>query len=121
VYLGELGGLDNLDFLGDAMALLNPIRWPEPFGLVMIGALAVGTPVVSFPEGAAPEIVRPGLNGFLCEDEDEMTHSIGRVDELDRGTCRASVEGSFSVARLVADQVMLYRRAIADWDPGAAS
>ena len=121
VYVGELGGQDKLDFLGGATALLNPIRWPEPFGLVMVEALACGTPVISFREGSAPEIVRPGLNGFLCDDEDEMVGAIGRIGELDRGVCRASVEESFSAAGMVAAHIPLYRQTISDWVPGPVS
>ncbi|HET9732382.1 MAG TPA: glycosyltransferase [Acidimicrobiales bacterium] len=116
-YVGELGGRAKLDFLAGASALLNPIGWPEPFGLVMIEAMATGTPVISFPAGAAPEIVRDGINGALCEDVEAMSEAIPSVATLDRSRCRASVEERFSVARMVEDHVDLYRRAIEGWGP----
>ena len=114
VYVGELGGADKLEFLGGATALINPIRWSEPFGLVMIEALATGTPVISFREGSAPEIVRHGRNGFLCDDELDMVHAIGRIGELSRRACRESVEASFSAGPMVDEHVALYRWVIGD-------
>ena len=116
VYVGEVGGQSKLDFLAEASVLVNPIRWPEPFGLVMIEAMACGTPVVSFALGAAPEIVTDGVNGFLCQDEAGMADAIGWALCLDRGGCRASVEHRFSLGRMVDDHVRLYRQALDDWD-----
>ena len=110
IYVGEVGGGCKLDLLAGAEALVNPIRWPEPFGLAMIEALACGTPVLAFPEGAAPEIVEHGRTGFLCSDEDDMASKIALAADLDRATCRASVEARFSTERMVADHVALYRR-----------
>lgn len=112
VYVGEVGGQRKLDLLAGAEALVNPIRWPEPFGLVMIEALACGTPVVTFPSGAAPEIVVDGRTGFLSADVDDMAAALGRVHELDRGACRARVEQRFSTDRMVEDHLRLYRRVI---------
>ncbi|MGD9701974.1 MAG: glycosyltransferase family 4 protein [Acidimicrobiia bacterium] len=114
VFIGEIGGRRKLELLGGAMALLNPIRWPEPFGLVMIEALACGTPVLSFAEGAAPEIVEHGRTGFLCADEDEMAAAIRLVPDLDRAECRARVEARFSTERMVEDHLQLYRRLLDD-------
>jgi glycosyltransferase involved in cell wall biosynthesis len=113
-YIGQVGGHDKIELLAGAEALVNPIRWPEPFGLVMIEALAVGTPVVAFPEGAAPEIVQHGRNGYLCRDEDEMVAHLARVGDLDRRECRRSAEEHFTVERMVADHVALYRRLLAE-------
>jgi len=113
VYVGQVGGAAKAALLGAAEALVNPIRWPEPFGLVMIEALATGTPVLTFAEGAAPEIVEHGRTGFVCRDDDEMADLLRRVGELDRAACRASVEARFSTARMVADHVALYRRLLA--------
>jgi glycosyltransferase involved in cell wall biosynthesis len=110
VYAGEVGGQEKLDLLAGARGLLNPIRWPEPFGLVMIEALACGTPVLAFPSGAAPEIVCDGVNGFLCVDEADMVRRLPHVARLDRRGCRASVEASFSTERMVADHLALYER-----------
>jgi glycosyltransferase involved in cell wall biosynthesis len=107
-YIGEVGGGDKLDLLGGARALLNPIRWPEPFGLVMIEALACGTPVLAFKEGAAPEIVEHGVTGFLCDDVDDMVRAVARLDELDRAACRAAVDRYFSTARMVREHVELF-------------
>jgi len=112
VYVGEVGGQYKLDLLAGAEALVNPIRWPEPFGLVMIEALACGTPVLTFVEGAAPEIVEHGRTGFLCADEEDMAARVGLVASLDRATCRASVAARFSTERMVADHLALYRRVL---------
>lgn len=109
-YLGEVSGDEKIELLRGAEALLNPIRWSEPFGLVMIEALVCGTPVLSFAEGAAPEIVEHGRTGFLCLDEDDMAARLRQVDTLDRSACRASAEARFSVDRMVAEHVALYRR-----------
>ncbi len=108
IFLGAVGGPDKLDLLGRAAALVNPIRWPEPFGLVMIEALACGTPVLSFPEGAAPEIVDHGRTGFLCHDNSDMTARLTQIDRIDRGACRQSVADRFSTERMVADHLELY-------------
>jgi glycosyltransferase involved in cell wall biosynthesis len=107
-YVGEVPHQQKVALLADAVALVNPIRWPEPFGLVMTEALACGTPVVTFAEGAAPEIVEDGRTGFLCHDEAEMAEAMTRVHELDRTACRAAVEGHFSARRMVLDHVELF-------------
>jgi glycosyltransferase involved in cell wall biosynthesis len=112
-YVGEVHNDEKLRLLAGARALLNPIRWPEPFGLVMIEALAVGTPVLSFPEGAAPEIVDDGATGFLCDDEAAMASSIDSIGTIDRGACRRAVEERFSTERMVADHVDCYARLLA--------
>ena len=112
-YVGEVSADEKLALLGGAAALVNPIRWPEPFGLVMIEALASGTPVLAFPEGAAPEIVAHGETGYLCDDEAAMTEQLDAVDELDRGACRAAFEQRFSADRMVDDYVQLFERVVA--------
>ena len=104
-----------------ATALLNPISWPEPFGLVMAEALATGTPVLAFPNGAAPEIVEHGLTGYLCADEDAMTAAIGQVPGLERRRCRAAAEQLFSIDRMARDHVRLYRRVLSGRYPLADS
>lgn len=119
-YVGEVGGREKCELLAGARALLNPIRWPEPFGLVMIEAMACGTPVLSFREGAAPEIVDDGVTGFLCEDEEDMAATLERVDEIDRRACRAAVEGYFSTRRMVEDHLRLYRDVLAGDVPALA-
>jgi glycosyltransferase involved in cell wall biosynthesis len=109
-YVGEVGPDEKVALLAGARALLNPIQWPEPFGLVMIEALACGTPVVAFPAGAAPEIVRDGDTGFLCGDVDSMAARIRDVEMLDRRRCRASIEGHFSTDRMCRQYEQLFKR-----------
>ena len=111
-YLGEVPHEQKLELLAGATALLNPIRWNEPFGLVMIEALACGTPVLAFPEGAAPEIVDDGVTGFLCADTAAMAADIGRAKELDRGACRNAVETYFSTGRMVNEHLDLFREMV---------
>ena len=98
-----------VDLMGHAAALLNPITWPEPFGLVMAEALATATPALAFPHGAAPEIIDHGRTGYLCRDEDEMTAAVARVHQISRRRCRAAAEQRFSLARMAADYDRLYR------------
>ena len=108
MYEGEVEHARKLELLAGARALVFPIRWNEPFGLVMLEALACGTPVLAFPEGAAPEIVEDGRTGFLCHDEADMAEAISRVHTIDRAECRAAVEGYFSADRMVADHLALF-------------
>lgn len=112
-YVGEVGGADKLDLLAGAVCLLNPIAWPEPFGMVMIEALACGTPVVATPLGSVPELVRDGITGFVRTGELELADAVARVAALDRGRCRKDAAERFSTERMVADHVALYERAIA--------
>jgi glycosyltransferase involved in cell wall biosynthesis len=107
-YLGEVPHEQKLELLAGATALLNPIRWNEPFGLVMIEALACGTPVLAFAEGAAPEIVETGVTGYLCADEADMAHKIDLARDLDRGACRFAVENYFSTKRMVDEHLDLF-------------
>jgi glycosyltransferase involved in cell wall biosynthesis len=109
-YIGEVGGDDKFRLLADARCLLNPIAWPEPFGMVMLEALACGTPVVTTPCGAAPELVDEGVTGFIRAGTVALAAAVGRVDELDRAACRAGVEARFSMERLAADHTRTYRR-----------
>ena len=111
---------DRVQLLQGAYVLINPITWPEPFGLVMAESLATGTPVLAFPYGAAPEIVDDGTTGFLCRDEEEMVTAITRVTEIDRAACRASAEQRFSLQRMAADYEALYRQLVDDCAPGRA-
>jgi glycosyltransferase involved in cell wall biosynthesis len=117
-FVGELGALDKMALLGGALALINPISWDEPFGMVMVEALACGTPVLAFARGAAPEIVAPGVTGFLADDEAGLIDAVAHLDGLDRSACRAAVEGHFSADRMVDDYVTLYDRVVAGDAPG---
>jgi glycosyltransferase involved in cell wall biosynthesis len=107
-YLGELDTDEKYQLLGGATALLNPIQWPEPFGLVMIEALAAGTPVVATPAGAAPEIVDDGVTGFLRDDIGSLAAVLPRAARLDRDRCRREVRSRFSADRMVAGHLELY-------------
>ena len=100
--------------LGSARALLNPILWPEPFGLVMIEALACGTPVLTLRSGAAPEIVQDGVTGLVFDRVEDLASSVDRIDELDRSACRKAVEGHFSADRMVRDHLELFERLLAE-------
>jgi glycosyltransferase involved in cell wall biosynthesis len=113
IYLGEVPHQQKLDLLAGASALLFPIRWNEPFGLVMLESMACGTPVLAFREGAAPEVVEHGKTGFLCDDEADMVSGLERLDTLDRSDCRAAVEGYFSTDRMVADHLTLFESLLA--------
>jgi glycosyltransferase involved in cell wall biosynthesis len=110
--VGEVTGAAKLSLLGAAKALLNPIRWAEPFGLVMIEAMACGTPVIACPNGAAPEIVDTGTTGFLCSGLGELVAAIHRVGQLDRDACRAATVERFSTSRMVADHLALYQEMV---------
>ena len=113
-YVGEVDAPRKFELLAGAEALVNPIGWPEPFGLVMIEALATGTPVVTFAQGAAPEIVDDGRTGFLCTDDADMVTKLGMVGDLDRAECRRDAEERFSTHRMIARHVALYRRVLAE-------
>lgn len=111
-YVGEVGGADKLELLADATCLLNPICWPEPFGMVMIEALACGTPVVASRAGAAPEIVEAGVTGYLADGDEQLVQALAKVGDLDRSTCRQAVELRFSAGRMVAQHLAIYQQVI---------
>jgi len=110
-FLGEVDDRDKAELLGDALALLFPIDWPEPFGMVLIEALACGTPVIARPRGSVPEIITDGRTGFVCETEDEMVAAVARVARLSRATCRADFEQRFTAGAMAAAYVHVYERA----------
>mgnify|MGYP001627395891 CR=1 FL=1 len=110
-YAGEVGGVRKQLLLASARALLMPIRWPEPFGMVMVEAMAAGTPVVAFAEGAAPEVVEHGRSGLLVADDDEMAAALGEAMRLRPEECRESARERFAPARVAAAYVAVYRRA----------
>lgn len=109
-YVGEADAEEKARLVAGATALLNPIQWPEPFGLVMIEALAAGTPVIATHQGAAPEIVRHGRTGFLGDDHAAFVAAIRDVGRIDRRECRADVARRFGVGRMVANHVAAYRQ-----------
>ena len=110
-YLGEVGGSTKLQLLADAHCLLNPIAWAEPFGMVMIEALACGTPVVATPCGSVPELIDDGVTGFVRADESELAHALHDVGVLDRSRCRKTAAERFSGARMTAEHLDVYQRA----------
>jgi len=120
-YVGEVDRQEKVELLGGAACLLNPIIWPEPFGMVMIEALACGTPVVSSDYGAAPEIVEDGVVGFVAHGRDALVEALGRVHEIDRAACRSRVEEHFSVERMVAKHVAVYEMAVGEYATGTLS
>jgi glycosyltransferase involved in cell wall biosynthesis len=120
-YVGEVGGNDKCELICEASCLLNPLAWPEPFGMVMIEALGRGTPVVATPCGSVPELIDDGVTGFVRSTEAELAQALGAVDSLDRAACRAAAVERFSSARMVADHVRFYERVVADRHPSRAA
>src|SRR5207237_3565078 len=108
--VGEVAGQQKDRFLRNAAALLFPIRWREPFGLVMAEALACGTPVIALRDGSVPEVIEDGVTGFICSTEDEMVAAVGRLPELDRARCRAEAERRFSPTAMATSYERLYGR-----------
>ena len=111
-FIGEIGYSDKNEFLGNAAALLFPINWPEPFGIVMIEALACGTPVIAWPLGSVPEVIEDGITGFLVRDVDSAAKAVERLDRIDRAKCREAFERRFTVARMTKDYLAVYDRII---------
>lgn len=117
VYVGEVGHTEKVALLGGATALINPIRWSEPFGLVMIESLACGTPVLAFDEGSAPELIDHGETGFICDDVDDLVRHIDKAKTLDRSSCRTSAESRFSTERMVDEHLHLYEQFVTSPQP----
>ena len=113
-FVGEIDDRSKAEFLGGAMALLFPIDWPEPFGLVVIEAMACGTPVVARPCGSVPELIEAGRTGFVVDTFDELVDAVKRVRTLDRAACRRHVEARFSIRRMVDDYESVYRHLTTD-------
>lgn len=112
-YVGPVDMQQKIDLLSCAYGFLNPIEWEEPFGMVMIEAMSVGCPVISFARGAAPEIVVHGRTGFLVHDVNEMVRFIPRIDKLARSAVRAHVEQNFSVSMMADNYTKVYKRVMA--------
>jgi glycosyltransferase involved in cell wall biosynthesis len=109
-FLGEISDVQKNEFVGKALALVCPYDWPEPFGLVLIEALACGTPVLAYRRGSIPEIIDDGITGFVCETLDEMANAVRRLPLIDRARCRASFDVRFTADRMARDYVALYER-----------
>jgi glycosyltransferase involved in cell wall biosynthesis len=108
-WLGEINDKDKDEFLGNAYALLFPIDWPEPFGLVVIESLACGTPVIARRRGSVPELVRHEQTGFIGDTLEAMEQAVKALDRIERAECRRDVEARFSVARMVDGYEAIYR------------
>src|SRR5262245_1627193 len=102
-FLGEVGGAAKQEFLGNAAALLFPIDWPEPFGLVMIESLACGTPVIAYRRGSVPEVIDDGISGFVVNDEEGAVEAVRRLPRLSRRRCRQVFEERFLAERMTRD------------------
>jgi glycosyltransferase involved in cell wall biosynthesis len=109
-FVGEIGDAAKPAFLGEALALLFPIDWPEPFGLVMIEALACGTPVVARPCGSVPEVIDSGRTGFVVDGLDDLVDAVKRVDTISRAECRREAETRFTVERMADDYEAVYAK-----------
>jgi glycosyltransferase involved in cell wall biosynthesis len=108
-FIGEISDAEKAAFLGNARAVLFPIDWPEPFGLVMIEAMACGTPVIAFRRGSVPEVLEDGRTGFVVEDVASAVDAVYRLDRLDRAAIRARFEERFTAQRMASDYVAIYR------------
>jgi glycosyltransferase involved in cell wall biosynthesis len=113
-FVGEVGGSEKEEFVRHARALLFPIDWSEPFGLVMIEAMACGTPVIAYPFGSVPEVIRDGESGFIVETIDGMVEAVGRIDEVSRERCRRAFEERFTADRMARDYVAVYEHLTAE-------
>ena len=108
--IGEIGDAEKPAFLSGATAMLLPIDWPEPFGLVMIEAMACGTPTIAFPAGSVPEVIDHGVTGFIVPNEAEAVAALGRLDTFSASAIRSRFEERFTVRRMAEDYLALYRR-----------
>jgi glycosyltransferase involved in cell wall biosynthesis len=120
-YVGEITDRDKPDFLGGAHSLLMPIDWPEPFGLVMIEAMACGTPVIAYNRGSVPEIVEDGVTGFIVEDELSAISAVHRLPHLSRQTVRRRFEERFTASRMATDYLSVYRSLVTHRAPRLVS
>ena len=112
--VGEVNDRAKQGFLANAAALLFPVDSPEPFGLVMIEAMACGTPVIAFKSGSVPEVVDHGITGFVVSDEEEAVRALGRLGELDRRRVRAQFEKRFSSRRMAAENICYYEALVSE-------
>jgi glycosyltransferase involved in cell wall biosynthesis len=109
-FIGEIGEHQKSEFLGNAAALLFPIAWREPFGLVMIEAMACGTPVVAFRNGSVPEVLEHGVTGFIVDSEEAAASALGRLGQFDRARVRAEFDRRFTAQHMAQNYLKLYAR-----------
>jgi glycosyltransferase involved in cell wall biosynthesis len=112
-FVGEISDRARNELLGNAAALLFPIEWPEPFGLVMIEALACGTPVIAWRRGSVPEVLEEGVTGYIVDSVDGAVRAMGNIDRLSRAACRRQFERRFDARRMALDYLDVYRGVIA--------
>src|SRR6202011_820959 len=114
-YIGEISESEKGEFLGNALALMFTIDWPEPFGLVMIEALACGTPVIARPCGSVPEVLRDGISGFMASEFDDLVAAVKKVESVSRQGCREEFERRFAVDVMAEKYERIYRELIMIW------
>jgi glycosyltransferase involved in cell wall biosynthesis len=117
-YLGEVGEEDKCELLGNATALLFPIDWSEPFGLVMIESMACGTPIIAWKAGSVPEVMTQGVTGFVVDSIDDAVARTAEVSNLSRRRCREAFEQHFTAERMASDYVAVYKRLVAEANDG---
>ena len=108
-YIGPINDSQKQEFLGNALCLLMPNRWEEPFGIVMIGSLSAGTPVIGTNKGAIPEVIDNGINGFVCNSYSEMIDSIKNINAIDRKKCREKAVKEFSKEKFIKNILNMYK------------
>ena len=111
-FIGEIGDADKNDFVGNAKAFLMPVDWPEPFGLVIIEALACGTPVIAYGHGSVPELLDDGVTGFVVQDQQQAIAAARRIHEIDRSACREVFDRRFTSDVMARNYVKLYRELV---------
>jgi glycosyltransferase involved in cell wall biosynthesis len=114
-WIPDAAGVQRAELIAGATAMIFPIRWSEPFGLAMVEAMASGTPVVACPRGAAPELVEPGVTGWLADSVPELVDAVGRIEEIDRIRCAERARGRFSAARMAAAYEQVYQQVLTEW------
>jgi glycosyltransferase involved in cell wall biosynthesis len=120
-YLGEISDSEKDEFLGNALALIFLIRWPEPFGLVLIESMACGTPIIATPQGSVPELMVPGKTGFIVAGVAQACEAVNQLESFDRAACRRVFEECFTSERMAADYLRLYRRLAAETEKKSKS
>jgi glycosyltransferase involved in cell wall biosynthesis len=111
-FVGEIGYPEKCDFLGNAAALLFPIQWPEPFGIVMIEAMACGTPVIAYPRGSVPEVIEDDFTGFIVSDSKQAVEAIRNIEKFNRRNCRKRFEQRFTDVRMAQGYLAIYERMV---------
>src|SRR6185369_17126336 len=111
-FIGEVGHEEKVKLLKDARALLSPLQWDEPFGIVNLEAMACGTPVITARRGSMPEIIEDGKTGFLCRTSTEMAEAVSKIDTIDRRYCREHVEKNFTARKMAMNYIKVFQKVI---------